>query len=334
MPYSICRLGKRPDPQDSLSRQGEGVEQGGWQSVLACLSWQKGSQVWKAEVVSPFFALYGAPLIDIEGNPSTSAWAWSMETCSLLPQRCCPGKDHYSVPAFVGNALSICSNQQIRVSCFNKKDYKRTVWLMCLSPGVEQAPDHDFSWTTATPPQPACKKSSQWRPCTLRKFRGIKGNNKTGCTGLTLLKGKRKQETELLLQRQPAMKEPRKDLVKLLAWIDISSYHYHPPLLCFMTHNSTSFALNQAHKCTQRWLALICSSPPARGWAEATATVSLGLGLMERAGRPWASWNHRHSRFWLLFSDVPLWWTWVRVKQEVPHSLTESESHYRLLRKI
>lgn len=102
------------------SRQGEGREQGGRQSVLACLSQQKRSQVWRTEALSPSLVLYRAPLIESEGSPSTSVWARSRETASLLLQRCL-GKGHYGVRAFVGNSLSICGRQQIRLTCFDKK---------------------------------------------------------------------------------------------------------------------------------------------------------------------------------------------------------------------
>lgn len=205
-----------------------------------------------------------------------------METGSLLLQRC-PGKDHCRVPALAGNALSICSSQQIRLTCFDK-DFKQPVWLMCLRPEAEWGSDHGLSWMTVTPPQPICtSKSFWWRQCALRNFRGIKGNNTSGYSWQSLLKGKRKPETELLLWRQLATKDTRKDLVKLLAWIDTTDCHYHLPLLCFMIHNSTSFSLNQAHKFMQRWLSLIWSSPSTKGWVEVTPIITLGLVLCRKS---------------------------------------------------
>jgi len=165
------------------------------------------------------------------------------------------------------------------------EDFMQPVWLMCLSHGAERCSDHDLSWMTVTLPQPACASElSHWRQRTRRKFSGTKGNNTSGYTGQSLLKAKRQQKTELFLRRQPATMDPRKVLGKLLAWIDASSYHYHLPVLCFMTHSNTSFSLNQAHKCTQRWFALICSSPPAKGWVEVTVTrcIRIGIGRMSR----------------------------------------------------
>lgn len=73
-----------------------------------------------------------------------------------------------------------------------------------------------------------------------------------------------------------------------------------------LVHKISGFLLNRAHECMQRLLALISSSPSAKGWVEVTATISIGFVLTESTEEH-EQLENTDQDVWVLFSDVLPW---------------------------
>lgn len=180
------------------------------------------------------------------------------------------------------------------------------VWLMCLSPEAEQGSDYSLhvsdTCTTCLPFRiiPAGTTYSQ-------KVQRNERETTKQVTRTELTKGEEKVRDQIALPKATCHEGATKGLGKTVSMDCTSSYHYHPHLLCFMTHYSTSLALEQTQKRGQR-LALTCSSVPSRSWARIDTNNDIDR-KSKMTMKP-----HRPGRFWLLISDMPLWQTKVSMR--------------------